>query len=313
MRAALWMMAGLLAAPLVAEAQPAPRPPADPIAVVVRVTGNVRVQVGAAPPAPARPGLRLRAGDRLNVPTGAQAVLLYRTGRSQTVTQSIRVQAPRGAAGAGVFQQTIRTLNEVSSTDARALPNRQGMIRPIAGSPVPVSPRNLVALVGTRPGFTWTQVPEATAYLLQVRDLEGGPLMRFPLGTDTTYTLPDSLPELARGHTYEWSVARVDGGRAAPPQRFRIATQAELDSVGIRLEQLRGIGLDPDGDGAFLAAVIYRDAGLLHEALAALDRVEVSGGGTGAEFRRMRGEIYAQLGMLDRALEDFTAADAEEF
>lgn len=312
MRAAMWMLTGLLAgAPLAAAAQPAARPQSDPIAVVVRVTGNVRVQVGTAPPSPARPGLRLRAGDRLNVPTGAQAVLLYRTGRSQTVTQNIRVQAPRGATGAGVFQQTIRTLNEVSSTDARALPNRQGMIRPIAGSPVPVSPRNLVALSATRPGFTWTHVPEATAYLLQLRDVDGGPLVRFPVGTDTTFVLPDSAPELVRGRTYEWSVARVDGGRAAPPQRFRIAAQVELDSVNAQLEQLRAVGLDPQGDGSLLAAVVYRQAGLLHEALAALDRVALAGG-AGAEFRRMRGEIYAQLGMLDRAMEDFTAADAED-
>ena len=76
---------------------------------------------------------------------------------------------------------------------------------------------------------------------------------------------------------------------------------------------LRAAGLEPMADGAFLAAVIYRDAGLLEESLAALDQVETSGGDTGADFHRLRGEIYAQLGRLELALEEFTAADTEDF
>jgi hypothetical protein len=306
MRAAMWLAGGALAgAAVVAYAQ------TDPIAVIVRVTGAVQVHVGGARPTRATPGLRLRAGDRLTVPAGAQAVLLYRTGRSQTVTRSIQVLPPRGAAGGGVFQQTIRTLNEVAATDARSLPNRQGMIRPIAGSPVPVAPRNQVPVASTRPSFTWTRVPEATAYTLQVRDMAGGAPVRYPVSGDTTFTLGMGAAELQRGHTYEWSVARTDGGRAAPPQQFRIAAQAELDSVAARLERLRQAGLDPAGDGAFLAAVVYRDAGFLTDALAALDRVAAAGGGIGAEYHRLRGEIYAQLGMLDRATAELNAAETE--
>jgi hypothetical protein len=306
MRAAMWLVTGVMAVATMAAAQ------SEPIAVVVRVTGAVQVQTGASRPARATPGLRLRAGDRLTVPAGAHAVILYRTGRSQTVRQSIRVQAPRAAAGGGVFQQTLRTLNEVAATDARALPNRQGMIRPIAGSPVPISPRNQLLVAETRPRFTWTHVPEATAYMLQVRDVAGGAPRRYPVGADTSFALAADAPELERGHTYEWSVARVDGGRAAPPQQFRVASQAELDAVQGQLDRLRRAGLDPEGDGAFLAAVVYREAGFLSESLAALDRVAASGGGEGADYHRLRGEIYAQLGLLTRATEELDAADGEQ-
>jgi hypothetical protein len=302
MRAAIWLVATVAVVATAAAVQ------TDPIAVVVRVTGAVQVQIGAARPAPATPGLRLRAGDRLTVPSGAQAVILYRTGRSQTVRQNIRVQAPRAAAGGGVFQQTIRTLNEVASTDARNLPNRQGMIRPIAGSPVPVSPRNLMPVAATRPTFAWTHVPEAAAYLLQVRDLAGGMPARYPAGGDTTFTLPADAPALVRGHTYEWSVARVDGGRAAPPTRFLVASQAQLDSVERSLARLRRSGLDPEGDGAFLAAVVYHEAGFLAEALAALDRVATAGGGVGPDYHRLRGEVYAKLGRLSLAEAEYEAA-----
>ena len=308
MRAAMWLVSGVLAgAAVIAQAQ------GEPIAVVVRVTGAVQVQMGTARPTRATPGLRLRAGDRLTVPAGGQAVLLYRTGRSQTVTRSIQVQAPRGSASGGVFQQTLRTLNEVASTDARALPNRQGMIRPIAGSPVPVFPRNEVPVTETRPGFTWTHVPEATQYVLQVRDLAGGPPVRFDAGKDTVFGLPLEAPELLRGHSYEWSVARTEGGRAAPPQRFRVASQAELDSVRAQLAVLRRAGLDPEGSGSFLAAGVYLRAGFLHEALVALDRLAYAGSGTGRAYHQLRGEVYARMGMLDRALAEHSAAESEEF
>lgn len=278
------------------------------VAVIVRVTGAVRVAPpGRAAPRAAAVGMRVAAGERLVVPAGASAVLLYRSGRAQTVTRDTRITAPVDSAGPGVFRQTIRTLGEVASTDARLQPNRQGMIRPLAGAAVPVEPRNEVAVVNGRPPFVWFAIPGAQGYVVQLRDLEAGTLRRFPVGRDTSWTPPEP-DELRRGARYEWSVAATDGGRAAPPQRFRVLSTAGLDSLQARLAEVEAAGLAPDGDGLFLAALIYRDAGLLYHARTALDRLAATGGRPGRDVHLLRGEVYDGLGMLSQAEAAFRLA-----
>ncbi|HYJ78141.1 MAG TPA: hypothetical protein VEW03_00865 [Longimicrobiaceae bacterium] len=280
------------------------------VAVIVRLSGAVRVAPpGRAAPRAATVGMRVAAGERLVVPRGASAVLLYRSGRAETVTRDTRIAAPRDTAAPGVFRQTLRTLGEVSSTDARLQPNRQGMIRPLAGAAVPIEPRNEVAVVSERPRFVWFAIPGAGGYVLQFRHLGTGALRRFPVGRDTAWTPPDP-DALERGARYEWSVAAVDGGRAAPPQRFRILSRAGLDSLEVRLAEVQAAGLSPDGDGLFLTALIYRDAGLLYHARTALDRLAATGGRAGRDVHLLRGEVYDGLGMLSHAEAEFRLAAA---
>ncbi|HET6762881.1 MAG TPA: hypothetical protein VFH27_04390, partial [Longimicrobiaceae bacterium] len=189
----------------------------DPVAVVVRLVGRVQVQRGAAAAKAAAVGMPLLPGDQVVVPAGGQAVVLYRTGRTQMLQQSARIAAPTAAQPNGVFRQTVRTLSQVASTDARTQPNRQGMIRPISGAAVPISPRNEIRVRGGRPTFTWFAVPEVRDYEIQLRRVDGtpGPVVRYPVGADTTWTVPASSPALEPGGTYEWSVAWPDGRAAA--------------------------------------------------------------------------------------------------
>src|SRR5688500_1516533 len=101
------------------EAQPQPQQ-STAVAAGVRVDGAVQVHPRAGVAAVrAAPGMQLQAGARLVVPTGGNALLLYRTGRSQTVTRNTTIQAPSAAPRTGVFQQTVRTLRDISQTDAR--------------------------------------------------------------------------------------------------------------------------------------------------------------------------------------------------
>jgi hypothetical protein len=68
-------------------------------------------------------------------------------------------------------------------------------------------------------------------------------------------------------------------------------------------------GLDPAGDGAFLATVIYHEAGLLYDAAAALDFLEGSGIPMSADAWLLKAEIMDALGDLDAAQEAFDQAD----
>ena len=281
----------------------------DPVAMVVRVTGAVRVQragIGAA--APATVGMRLMAGDRLDLPGGAQAVLLYVSGRRETLTQSLTIAAPEQAQRAGVFDRTVSTLNAVASTDARQQPNRQGMIRPIAGAATLMSPRNDIKVVDLRPTFVWSPVPGATGYTIQIRSGDGVTRKRFDVGRDTVWTLPATEPPLAPGERYHWTVAPSGGGRVAEEKTFRTLSSSEYRSIEEGMAQLRSAELDPWSDGLFLAALVFRDEGLFYEADRALRQLENGDAALGQAYYLLRGEVYDALGLLELAATSFDRA-----
>ena len=307
-------------APADVAAMPLPGVPAllqaaqqDPVAMVVRVTGTVRVQRGGGgQAAPVTVGMRLMAGDRVAVEGGAQLVLLYVSGRRETVTQSLTIAPPEQAQRAGVFDRPVSTLNAVAATDARQQPNRQGMIRPIAGAATLMSPRNDIKVVDLRPTFTWTAVPGATAYMIQIRSEDGVTRKRFQVGRDTTWTLPSSEPPLTPGVHYHWTVSPTGSGRVAEEQTFRTLTAEEYGSVAAGMGQLREAQLDPWSDGLFLAALVYRDEGLFYEADRALRQLEDGDAGLGQAYYLLRGEVYDALGLIDLAAESFDrAADTD--
>ena len=286
---------------------------ADPAAVVVQVTGDVQVQrAGASAVAPAAVGASLAAGDRLIVREGARAVVLYRTGRSETATSSVTIAAPEGQQPGGLFDQTVNTIAQVATTDARRQPNRQGMIRPVAGEAVPIAPRNGVRVVDGWPTLTWFRIPDAHGYMVQLRriDVEGARPVRFHAGTDTTFTLPSGAPPLAAGAEYEWTVAAAPSGRPATVQKFRVLDGAAHAALSARLDAIRAAGLDPAADGAFLAALAYRDAGAHYQALQKLEHLAADGAPNSRAYHLLHAELLDATGDVEGAAAAFAAADA---
>jgi hypothetical protein len=286
----------------------APTAGGEAVAVVVQAAGAVLVERRGGASEAASPGTRLSDGDHLTLADGARAVLLYGSGRTRVVEASLAVQAEGApeAAGAGLFRRTVATLGQVARADARARPNRQGMIRPIPGAAVAISPRNGVTVRAGRPTFSWFAVPDATSYTLQLRP-EGGAPVRFEAGADTVWTLAETHPALAPGTIYMWTVAADPSGRPALLQSFRVATAEEQAEVDAALALLAAAGLDPEAEGLLVAAVVLHDAGFLYDARAALDRLEERGE-LGREARLLRAEILDALGELEAAARDFEYA-----
>jgi hypothetical protein len=280
----------------------------EAVAVIVQAAGDVLVERRGGASEVAGTGTRLSQGDHLRLADGARAVILYGSGRTRVVESSLAVEAESTPeeAGAGLFRRTIATLLQVARADARARPNRQGMIRPIPGAAVAIAPRNGVTLRTERPTFSWFAVPDASSYTLQLRP-EGAAPVRFDAGADTVWTLADEFPPLAAGTTYTWTVAADPRGRPALLQSFRVATAEEQAEVDAALAALAATGLDPEAEGLLVAAVVLRDAGFLHDARAALDRIEERGE-LGREARLLRAEILDSLGELDAAARDFGRA-----
>lgn len=285
---------------------------ADPSAVVVQITGGVQVQrSGQASAVPATVGLSLLPGDKVIVGSGAKAMLLYKTGKMVPLSQSTTIEDAQRDQPGGLFKQTVTTLAQVATTNARTQPNRQGMIRPIQGEPAPIAPRNGVKVGDLHPVFTWYKVPDATSYIVQIRRVEpfAGKPERFNATSDTSWSYPANATPLIPGAVYEWTVASANGGRPATMQRFRVMSGDDYARVAGTMNELVSAGIDPLGDGLFLTALAYRDAGLMYDASRLLDRLEANGA-SGKAYYLLRGEVYDALGNLDAAAKAFATADA---
>jgi len=125
------------------------------------------------------------------------------------------------------------------------------------------------------------------------------------------WALPDSAADLEQGAEYQWTifVGGRRGGRALPPQNFRVIGLEESVDLEDYLEEISVFGLDPRGDGLFLTVVAYRDLGLFYEAREAMEAVE-AGGPLSWELYKLKGEILAELGHEEEARAAFDRADA---
>jgi hypothetical protein len=311
MRNGSWKLGVLVLATIVSAAFV--RWSADPSAVVVQVTGGVQIQrAGQSSAVPASVGLSLMPGDKVVVNAGAKATLLYKTGKMLTTTTTVTIEDAQRDKPGGLFNQTVTTLAQVATTNARTQPNRQGMIRPIEGTPAPISPRNSVKVADLHPVFTWFKLPDAASYTIQVRRVEpfASRPERFSTNGDTTWTYPAGATPLIPGAVYEWTVGGSNG-RAASPQRFRVMSGEDFAHVASTMSELTTAGIDPLSDGLLLTALAYRDSGLMYDASKILDRMEANGM-KGRAYYLLRGEVYDALGDLDAAAKAFSTADAEQ-
>lgn len=312
MRSKLWnrassMVLGLLLAASVAFAAQA----ADPVALLVKFNGDVAIQRNGADASVAgEVGMQLEAGDQVVVADGGEAVVLYRTGRLLKAASTVTIEAVETSESSSLFTNTMRTLGQVATTDARTQPNRQGMIRPIAGAPVPIAPRNAIKVLDVRPTFTWFSVEGTSEYMVQLqRQGPDAPApVRYPVGSDTTWTLPLTDAPLVSGATYVWTVGSPVG-RVADPKRFTVASADDVAAIQATMDGLIDAGIDPATDGLFLTALAYRDVGLFYEAHRAIRQIEEDGNGTGRAFFMLKGEVLDALGMVDAAEDAFQMAE----
>ena len=284
-------------------------PTDEPAAVLVKADGEVEIHLDGNDPRPARVGDKLAAGDQVVPGAGSRAVIVHRTGASQEVTSAFTVQAQGGSDDDGdMFSRTVGVLSRAADSDARAQPNRQGMIRPLPGQAVPVAPRNDLAVAEVRPTLTWFSVSDSPGYRIHLWEADGS-MRTFETGLDTVWTLPEEEGGLTPGAAYEWTAAPLESGRLAERHAFRVLDEEGTGALEGELERLVSSGLDPEGDGLFLAAVLYRDYGLFYDALAALEELEATGSEMSRDALLLKGEVLDALGRLDEAEHAFDRAD----
>jgi hypothetical protein len=253
-------------------------------------------------------GVRLSVGDRVLPGTSASAIIVFQTGATREVTEATTIEAASGGGDGDRFSRTVQVLAQAATSDARNQPNRQGMIRPVPGTPEIIAPRNMIKVLGPRPTFSWHPSEGITEYIIQIRR-EGSRPVRYQVGATTTWTLPEEEEGLEAGATYWWTVGPAGRGRPSREMQFQVLSEDEQAVVMEEITLLAESGLDPEGDGAFLATVVYREAGLLYDAARSLGFLEDAGIPLGVGTYLLKGEIMDALGDLEAAQAAFDQAD----
>jgi len=275
-----------------------------PAAVVVKVTGEAQVKSGENAPVAAAVGTRLAEGDQLLPAGGAEVIVVSRSGRKQTVTEAVAITAPQGADRGDMFTRTVSVLAQAATSDARSVPNRQGMIRPIPGEPGQVSPKNGIKVKPAQPiTFTWFRVEGATGYMIQIRRA-GAPPMRYE-ANDTTFTVPAA--DIEPGHTYYWTVGA--GRRVAREDSVWVAGVNEVEQLDATLSAITEAGFDLQDDGQLLALIAHTDFGFHYDAFGIIEDLESTGTPLSADALLLKGELLDEMGRLDEARAAFDAAD----
>lgn len=279
----------------------------DPVALVVRVQGDVDVRHGGGEATPAAVGEQMFVGDDVIPAAGARAILITSAGTQQVITEETTIAEPRGAGNPDMFTRAMSTLAQAAATDASA-GGRQGMIRPLTCGIAPVAPRNGLVVSTQMPEFAWSGPSDGT-YDLMLRRVDGGRPHIYEAGSDTAFALP-AEDELEPGATYAWTVF-VGGrqtGRPCEQQEFRVMSLEEQVELQDYMDDISVFGLDPMGDGLFLTVVAYSDMGLYYDAYEALVTVEAQAE-LSADLYLLLGEILTELGREEAAREAFDKAD----
>jgi hypothetical protein len=241
-------------------------------ALVSQFRGDVKVlKAPDGRELPMKVGLRLVEQDRVEVARGSRVVLLFSNGRLVTATTPITVAPVGGEGAAEVYARAERAL--AAAGQATRPEVKSGVGRPPPAGAYPVAPAFGSAVVAVRPTFSWQAQAGAESYLLQIRPVAGGAPLRFQVVGAGPWSLPDTAAELARGAEYAWTVVPLPGGRPAGEERFRVLDDAGVADLEALHASLRDAGVDPEGDGLLLTAMLYAELGLLHDALPALERL----------------------------------------
>lgn len=279
------------------------------MALISQFRGDVKVvQAAGGGELPARVGLRLHAGDRVDVARGSRAVLLFNNGRLVTATTPLTVAPVGGAGAAEVYDRAARAL---AAAERLERPKESGGVgRPPPAVAYPLAPGFGSAVLAQHPTFSW-QLQEGTeSYLVQIRPAAGGAPIRFQVAEAGSWTMPDTAAPLQRGGEYLWTVVALPGGRIAGEARFRVMDDADVAAVAAFHAALEEAGVDPQGDGLLVAAMFYADIGLLHEAAAALERLmaETSESERDPVVDLLHAQVLGSLGRTSEAAEAFERA-----
>ena len=279
-------------------------PPApQPAAMVLSVKGQVEVRPDAGQPRRIGPKGLLYDADRLSVPAGGEATIVFFDGGLKLrvkpgATITIR---PGGATAADAVERLGPVDGAVARTlrGLRARPGDERVaastFRAIPGAPIPppaVTPAYDAAVMSDRPTLSWKA--DRGPYTVRLRTAGSSRDVWTAQTAGTSLPYPDGEAPLRRGITYLWAVSDPDG-RTVIEGRFSVVTRGEFRELAALRERARG----SEPSGLLEAALTFEQHGVYDEAAAAYERLAAQNPDEPV-FRAALAELRQRAGLAEK-------------
>lgn len=230
-------------------------------------------------------------------------------------------QGPKGAVGFFCFSlgkvisalnmdQIVRVCKPSSTRVVSGSSGNRYFLRSRGGEEVATNPTLLTpygnTLLSDRPVFSWSPVPGATHYLLQVRGAREG--WQFKT-TSTSAAYPEHQKSLTPGKSYQISVIAYEGSslKGDSTRRLNILPTPAAQELSALVQQLNRLGL-PEDEKTFLDLnAAYTSRGLIDEAIRLL-QARVDAGSRHPGIYRVLGDNLLAAGLPGQAMAQYEIA-----
>lgn len=255
---------------------------APPVARILGVRGDVKVQTAQDKPRPARTYGALFAKDTLELPSGTTIDVVFRkSGRRATVKETpadrkFQVEDARLAPTEGVvIVEPPAQLASAIAMSVGDLPSiAPGGVSILRGpAPQAAAPRirpidNGAVLTGA-PAFHWPPVDQANEYEVELLD-QYNARQWLTTTAEPKLATPPGKP-LTPGRRYVWTVTAIDGDKRTPVSRGSFEVLAPED-----VEDVTALAKTDDAALWALAACSYEQLGLVDESIQLYEKLHKS-------------------------------------
>lgn len=172
-------------------------------------------------------------------------------------------------------------------------------------SPILVMPYGNTLMSG-RPILSWTPVPGATQYTVQVRDKNKG-WERQVQGTSLTY--PQDRPALVPGISYTVRVhAYRDGSHlGSADKRLNVLPEETVKQLNAEISRIKALHLAADEEAYLDLNAAYSSRGLVNQAVQVLE-ARIAAGSRSPGVYRTLGDNFIKAGLPEQAKQKYQTA-----
>lgn len=162
-------------------------------------------------------------------------------------------------------------------------------------------------LLETRPNFSWSAVPGATKYRLEVESHRKGLWSKITSSTSLKY--PDEQAPMSPENIYKVSVIayKDDAPIVADSSIFRLLESVKFKQLQQTIQLINRLNIDPDQKVYLDLNAAYLNEGLLDQSIKTLEE-RVQAGSEHPEIFRVLAERYIDAGLPDRARKQYIKA-----
>ncbi len=210
----------------------------DTAAMIIKVTGNVKVQRGAKQKA-IKSKFPLKMGDKVLVADGSSALILFSNGKKITATTDLeineaamKIEGKEVSAVAGASSMLMKSVaGGDKNADLKAKGGVGGAVRAAAKTEVQLLSYLNTSTLNTRPVFAWEPSAKADSSKVTLMDEDGEELWSGKTA-DKLIAYPDDMDPLEPGMEYTYEVKSViDGDEIEAASTFYILDEDEAAEV----------------------------------------------------------------------------------